>query len=319
MQQFHDLLREALERGIPVPNARTGLTCHVVVGPSLRFDLRDGFPAITTKKLAFGAVKGELLGFFRGYQNAAQFRELGCKIWDQNANEARAWLDNRHRKGHDDLGRIYGAQWTDWRDLRVAETPAERDALAASGFETRMHDDEGRGWLMGRSIHQLENALRKLITDPSDRRIIVSAWRPDELDRMALPPCHMDYRFVAIPHLRELHMVMTLRSWDLFLGGPFNIATSALFLEIMARLAGLRAATLTMQAANAHIYSNHVEQVREQLARAHHAAPNLVLADGISPVTGLGDIVGTFARIEPEWIRLDGYTSHDAIRAPMAA
>lgn len=110
MQNYHDLLQEAIERGIPVPNERTGEICHVVIGPSLRFDLRDGFPAITTKKLAFGAVKGELLGFFRGYQSAAQFRELGCKIWDQNANETRGWLVNPHRKGNDDLGRIYGAR-----------------------------------------------------------------------------------------------------------------------------------------------------------------------------------------------------------------
>lgn len=180
------------------------------------------------------------------------------------------------------------------RDRRVAASAVERDAMQASGMNTCLYDPAQGAWLMERGINQLEESLRKLLTDPSDRRIIVSAWRPDEFDRMALPPCHMDYRFVAVPHLRELHVVMTIRSWDLFLGGPFNIASTALFLEIMARLAGFKAATVTIQAANAHVYGNHVVQAREQLTRTHCAAPKLALSDAITQVTDLGNIQGAF-------------------------
>jgi thymidylate synthase len=325
MKNYHQMLADTMDHGINQFNIRTGKTCRTNVGYQLRFDLADGFPAITTKKLAFKSMVGELLGFFRGYDNAADFRALGCRIWDQNANETQSWLDNPNRKGTDDLGRIYGCQWTDWKDRRIVDintgdiNNGEYARLLRRGYKHVM-DQHGRA-LMERSINQLENALRTLLTNPSDRRIIVSAWNPAELDLMALPPCHMDYRFVAFEDPKRLHVVMTIRSWDEFLGGPFNISETALFLEIMARLAGYAPGTVTIQATNAHIYSDHFNQVREQLARGHLAPPRLELSDRIQTLTPdtIDDVRGAFTRIEPDDIQLADYQSHAAIPAPMAA
>lgn len=319
MQNYHDLLQTALEQGVDQFNTRTNKLCRVLVGYQLQYNMADGFPAITTKKLAFNNMKGELLGFFRGYDNAADFRALGCTVWDQNANETQAWLNNPNRKGHDDLGRVYGKQWTDWKDRRVVATEQERDALQLNGYTQKLHDPEQHAWLMERDINQLENALRTIIINPSDRRVIVSGWNPAEFDQMALPPCHMDYRFVAFEDTKVLHVVMTIRSWDLFLGAPFNIASTSLFLAIMARLAGYTPGTVTIQATNAHLYEDHFDQVKEILTRDHFDAPRLSLSENIRPIDNLDEIAGVFTRIEPSDIALVGYQSHSAIKAPMAA
>ena len=323
MHQFHGLMRRVLQSGKKAKNDRTGEQCNFLVGETLRFDLADGFPAITTKKLAFNACKGELLGFFRGYTSAADFRALGCKIWDANANETEGWLANPARKGTDDLGLIYGAQWTDWRDTRVCRDYDEFARLRAVGYTPLVEgvplipgDPRAVVYVVERRINQLEAALRKLKSDPSDRRIIVSGWNVAELDRMALPPCHMDYRFVA--RGQKLDVVMTIRSWDLFLGGPFNIASTALFLSIMAQLAGFESGEVIIQATNAHLYATHFEAVEEQLSRPHFESPQLLL-QGINPVRSSAEVVGAFARIEPQQICLLNYQSHDAIPARMAA
>lgn len=319
MQNYHNLLQATLEQGVDQFNSRTNKLCRVLVGYQLQYDMTDGFPAITTKKLAFNNMKGELLGFFRGYDNAADFRALGCTVWDQNANETQAWLNNPHRKGQDDLGRIYGKQWTDWKDRRIATTAQERDAFHASGYTQKLHDPAQPAWLMERGINQLENALRTIIANPSDRRTIVSGWNPAEFDQMALPPCHMDYRFVAFEDTKTLHVVMTIRSWDLFLGAPFNIASTSLFLAIMARLAAYTPGTVTIQATNAHLYGDHFDQVKEILTREHFEAPQLVLSDSIKRIESPDEIAGAFTRIAPDAISLVGYQSHSAIKAPMAA
>lgn len=324
MKNYHNLLARVMEHGQDQYNTRTGKICRAVVGEQLTYNLADGFPAVTTKKLAFKAMKGEMLGFFRGYDNAADFRALGCAVWDDNANKTQAWLDNPYRNGTQDyLGRIYGKQWTDWRTYReVPSSDSEQgDRLFEEGY--RLVSDDGKVSVFRKSTNQLENALRKLLTDPSDRRIIVSGWNVGELDMMALPPCHMDYRFVAFdgptPAARKvLHVVMTIRSWDLFLGAPFNIGNTSLFLAVMARLAGMDAGTATIQATNAHIYEDHYDAVREQLTRDHFEAPKLVISDRIRQVS-LSEIGGAFSRIEPDDITLDGYQSHSAIKAPMAA
>lgn len=326
MENYHNLLRRTLDEGVKQFNVRTGKTYYALVGHQLQYDLRQGFPALTTRKLPFRNIVGELLGFFRGYDSAADFRALGCNFWDKNANETPAWLANPYRGGrHDFLGRIYASQWTDWRDSRVVSSPELRDELLNRGYTVRLcgetvtEDGKFTEWLMERGINQLEEALKKLITDPSDRRIIVSGWRPDEFDMMALPPCHMDYRFVAFENPRVLNVVMTIRSWDLFLGGPANIASTSIFLAIMARLAGYEPGVVTIQATNAHIYEDHVVQVGELLSRPHFDAPTLILSENIRQIRDMGEIKGVFARIEPADITLAEYMSHEAIKAPMAA
>lgn len=324
MQNYHDLLAQIMQEGYDIKNERTGKVCRTLVGAQLKFDLREGFPAITNKKLAFAGVKGELLGFFRGYTSAADFRALGCKVWDQNANETAAWLANPNRKGVDDLGPVYGAQWTGWHAYREIDQARQNIVAHAQdlGFELIAQNPDTLVGIYRRRINQLEQALHTLLTNPTDRRIIVSGWNVGELDRMALPPCHMDYRFVSVPDrdggTPRLHVVMTIRSWDTFLGGPFNIASTALFLVIMARLSGHIAATVTIQATNAHIYEDHFEQVSEQLGRQHLKAPRLWLAEHVRKV-GVNEIAGAFARIQPADIELVDYESHAAIKAPMAA
>jgi thymidylate synthase len=320
MKNYHDLLQAVLDHGEDQFNTRTGEICRALVGYQLQYDLREGFPALTTRKLPFRNIVGELLGFFRGYDSAADFRALGCHFWDKNANETEAWLANPERGGRRDfLGRIYGKQWTDWRDSRVVTSAQERDSLRINGYFERLHDVERGAWLMERGINQLEEALKKLITNPSDRRVIVSGWRPDEFDRMALPPCHMDYRFVAFEDPKVLHVVMTIRSWDLFLGAPANVASTAIFLSIMARLAGYEPGIVTIQATNAHIYSSHFDAVRELLSREHLDVPRLQISDRVKRVIGFSEIPGVFARIEPDDIQMEGYESHAPIRAVMAA
>ncbi len=327
---YLDLLARVRDEGRDELNVRTGEVCRVLVGPEIQWDTREGFHALTTKQLMFKSCRGELLGFFRGYTSAADFRALGCPIWDANANVTPGWLANPYRKGEDDLGPIYGKQWTAWKDRRIASSSDERDRLVAKGYKVKMmsdyvHSEDGKHyeWLMEREINQLEEALKKLLTDPSDRRIIVSGWNIAELDMMALPPCHMDYRFVSLAGDQEgprvLHVVMTMRSTDMYLGLPFNMASTEMFLHVMARLSGHVPGTVTVQLTNAHIYLNHMDKVNQQLAFAPKSLPKLVLSERVQKVT-VETVKGAFERIEPDDLVMEGYEFHKwDSRAPMAA
>ncbi len=318
MQNFHDLLDLVLRRNKFKPN-RTGTGTFGSVGHMLKYDLTDGrIPLVTTKRVPFKSIVGELLGFFRGYTSAADFRALGCKVWDQNANETPSWVNNPNRKGTDDLGRIYGVQWTGWRDTRITQDTDEARQYEQQGYELKAFDPERTTWVFERTINQLEEAARALMTDRFNRRVIINGWRPDEFDRMALPPCHVAYQFIAEAD-GELHSTLWIRSNDLFLGHPFNAASLAVFTHIMARLTGLRAASATVFISDAHVYENHVEQTLEQLSREHYDAPRIVLSERIQRLDSVADIKGAFERIEPEDIQLEGYRSHPAIQAPMAA
>lgn len=304
MRQYLKLLKNILDNGVRQPN-RTGIDAISIPGAMLQFDLRDGFPAVTTKKLAFNAVKGELLGFFRGYTNAADFEKLGCNVWRQNADENHAWLSNPARKGSGDLGRIYGAQWTDWAVYDYSQGATDLNA-DVSAFERS-------------SLNQLDAALATLLRDPSSRRVIISAWRPDEFDQMALPPCHVLYQFTADTANKRLHLQMFQRSGDCFLGIPFNIGSCALFLTIMARFIGYTPATFTHFIADAHIYVNHLDQVEEQLSRTPFDLPRLAINYEEIPVLTLDTYrEGMFATLKPEHFELRCYEHHPAISAPMA-
>jgi thymidylate synthase len=291
MKQYHDLLQTILDTGIQQAN-RTGIDTLTLPGAMMKFDLRDGFPAVTTKKLAFNTMKGELIGFMRGYTNAADFRKLGCPIWDQNANENKQWLNSKWRKGTDDLGRIYGAQWRNW-----TSESASKD------------------------IDQLANAINTIIENPTDRRIIINAWRPDEFSMMALPPCHVLYQFLPDVKNNVLHLCMYQRSCDMFLGVPFNIASASLLLSIVAHITGYTPGTFTHFLADAHIYVNHIDQVKEQLGREPYPLPTLWINPGLKSIAtelNLKHIGQLLDDIEPHDIGLDNYQHHDAIKAPMA-
>lgn len=286
MKAYLDLLADVLKNGTRQSN-RTGIDAISLPGAMLKFDLAEGFPAVTTKKLAWKAVVGELVGFLRGCDNAAEFRALGCNVWNQNANENKQWLANPNRKGEDDLGRIYGVQWRGWKGAD------------------------------GRVVDQVTNVLNTLRTNPTDRRMIVSAWKPDEFDQMALPPCHVLYQFIANVERNELNLCLYQRSADLVLGIPFNCSSASLFLSIVAHLTGFKPRFFTHFLADAHVYVNHVDQVSEQISREPRNPPKLVI-NNIPAFDGTNFDPTWIDRLDPADFVLEGYDPHPAIKAPMA-
>ncbi|WP_237479586.1 thymidylate synthase [Lichenibacterium dinghuense] len=237
MQDYLDLLAAVLADGRRKAD-RTGTGTLSTFGPQLRFDLADGFPLVTTKRLHLKSIVHELLWFIRGDTNVATLRDNGVTIWDE-------WADERG-----ELGPVYGRQWRSWE-----------------GADGRTHD-------------QLRNVLAELRRNPDSRRLIVSAWNVADLDRMALAPCHCLFQFYTEPLEdggRRLSLQLYQRSADLFLGVPFNIASYALLLALVARHCGYEPGTFVHTLGDAHIYSNHVDQVREQLGRTPRALPRLVL------------------------------------------
>ena len=228
MRQYLDLLREVLEHGTPKAD-RTGTGTRSVFGRQLRFDLREGFPLVTTKRLHLKSIIHELLWFLRGETNIASLNAEGVRIWD-------AWADDAG-----DLGPIYGYQWRSW--------PAPD----------------------GRHIDQISTVLETIRRDPDSRRLVVSAWNVADLDRMALAPCHTLFQFYIAEG--RLSCQLYQRSADLFLGVPFNIASYALLTLMVAQSTGLEPAEFIHTFGDAHLYANHEEAAREQIARTPRPLP----------------------------------------------
>lgn len=272
MKQYLDLLRYTLEHGNDRSD-RTGVGTRAVFGQTMRFNMADGFPVMTTKKLAFNAVKAELLWLISGSSDVKDLQKNGCHIWDANA-EADYWKPKAKFEG--DLGRVYGVQWRSW------QTPD------------------------GKTIDQLKNAITQIKEKPNDRRIIVSAWNPGELDQMALPPCHMFFQFFVADS--KLSMSMYQRSCDMFLGVPFNIASYSLLLHMIAQVTGLEAEEFVHILGDTHIYKNHFDQVRTQLTRKPYPLPRLWLNQAVKDIE----------QFTMEDIKLTDYQSHPTIRATMA-
>lgn len=233
MKEYLDLLKLVLENGNERSD-RTGVGTIGVFGAQARFNLRDAFPLLTTKKLHTRSIIHELLWFLKGDTNVKYLHENNVSIWDE-------WAD---KDGN--LGRIYGAQWTDWR------APD------------------------GRSINQIKQVENSLKKDPFGRRHIVCAWNPGELDKMALPPCHAMFQFYVSAD-GELSCQLYQRSADLFLGVPFNIASYAMLTMMMAQVCGYKAGEFVHTFGDLHIYKNHLAQVRLQLSREPRPLPKLVL------------------------------------------
>ena len=307
MKQYLDLCRTVLDTGDLV-ETRTGVYAWSIPGAMLQFDLRFGFPAVTAKKLFFNAVVGELEGFIKGWDNAAQFRAAGCNVWDANANEdgivPNSWLTNPNRKGVDDLGRIYGQQWRKWRGKPIITeaVPVMRDSENIYNASVEFEE-----------IDQLARAIKAVHETPISRRILVSAWRPDELDQMALPPCHVLFHLLPRPKTRFLHMTMFQRSADIFLGLPFNIASYALLLNLIARATGYHAGILTMMLSDCHIYEAHLEHTEEMLTREPKKMPYLYVPRPTEPEP----TAEWLESLDYRHIELVNYVSHPAIPAPM--
>lgn len=318
MQQYLDLVQHVLDNGSWQEN-RTGTRTLSYPGASMRFDLQRGFPAVTTKKLAFKSAVGELVGFLRATRSAADFRALGCKVWDQNANENQQWLANPFREGEDDLGPVYGVQWREWPAYKVIEEgKAEQVAAAQANGFTIVTRFEGKV-LMYKAVDQLRRCLDTIVNNPSDRRILFHGWNWAQLDEMALPPCHLLYQFIPNQSTREISLVLYIRSNDIGLGTPFNLVGGASLLTLVGRLTGYTPRWFNYFIGDAHIYENHLDMLNEQLKRKPLAAPKLVLSDRIPDFAKTG-------KYEPEWLEkvepgdfvLEGYEHHPPLTAPMA-
>jgi len=322
MQQYQQLIETVLTEGSWQDN-RTGIRTLSVPGAMMRFDLAQGFPAVTTKKLAFKAVVGELCAFLRASRSAADFRALGCKVWDQNANENRQWLDNPFRAGLDDLGPVYGVQWREWPAFKVldASATAQIAAAQANGFTViaPLVEDGVQKVLLYKAVDQLRECLDTIVNNPGSRRILFHGWNPAVLDEVALPACHLLYQFLPNATTKELSLCLYVRSNDIGLGTPFNIAEAAVLLSLVARLTGYTPRWFSYFVGDAHIYENHMDMVQEQLKREPFPLPQLVISDRVPAFAETG-------RYEPEWLEkiepsdfsLEGYQHHAPITAPMA-
>jgi thymidylate synthase len=287
-QAYLKALKDILETGEQRPD-RTGVGTLSKFGLQMRFDLTAGFPAVTTKKLAWKSVVSELLWFIMGSGDERKLKEI--LFDDPKSDKKTIWSDNAtadywkpRAKFAGDLGRVYGVQWRTWR---------------APVF--------GANKMGLKHIDQLQELINGLKKDPYSRRHIISSWNPGELDIMALPPCHMMAQFYVSKD-KKLSCQMYQRSADMFLGVPFNIASYALFTHMIAKVCGLKVGELVIVLGDAHIYENHIEQVKEQLTRKPLPLPILFLTDSITDIT----------KFTMEDVMLDGYQSHEAIKAPMA-
>ncbi len=240
MRQYHELLRLVLESGHQKSD-RTGTGTVSVFGAQTRFNLSQGFPLLTTKKLHLKSIIHELLWFLRGDTNVRSLQEVGVTIWNE-------WAD-----ADGNLGRVYGAQWTDWR------TPD------------------------GRSINQIHDAIARIRRNPDSRRHLVCAWNPGEIDLMALPPCHTLFQFYVANG--KLSCQLYQRSADLFLGVPFNIASYALLTIMVAQNKVLQPVQFVHTFGDLHLYSNHLEQARLQLSREPRALPVMRINPAVREIT----------------------------------
>lgn len=263
MKQYLDLLQEIMDHGT-VKSDRTGVGTKSIFGYQMRFDLSEGFPLLTTKKVHLRSIIHELLWFISGDTNIGYLHDNKVSIWDE-------WAD-----ANGDLGPVYGKQWRSW------DTPD------------------------GRSIDQLSEVIETIKRNPDSRRMIVCAWNPSDVDKMALPPCHCFFQFYVADG--RLSCQLYQRSADTFLGVPFNIASYALLTMMIAQVCGLKPGEFVHTTGDTHIYLNHFDQVREQLSRTPRPLP----------VMKLNPEVKDIFRFRYEDFTLEGYDPWPAIKAPVA-
>jgi thymidylate synthase len=281
MKQYHDLLKSILAHGAAHAD-RTGVGTVSHFGYQTRFDLRAGFPIVTTKKIPFRWVAEELFWFLSGSTNEAELRARGVDIWQEWADEAHT---SRFGRAAGDLGPVYGYLWRSFG----GHYPA-RDG-----------------------VDQIARLVDNIETNPNSRRLIVTGWDPRVADQVDLPPCHTLFQF-KVEKGRVLHCQLYQRSADAFLGVPFNISSYALLTQMVAHVCGLEAGEFVYTLGDYHIYQNHLAQVRELLARAPLPLPRLEFVEPGAPLRGLAGLLG----MRYENLNLVGYQSHGKIAAPVA-
>ncbi|MDE0960061.1 MAG: thymidylate synthase [Planctomycetota bacterium] len=264
MHSYHQLLIDVLENGVPKSD-RTGTGTRALFGRQIRFDLSEGFPLLTTKKVHLKSVIHEVLWFISGETNVKPLQQAGVSIWDE-------WADPETG----DLGPVYGAQWRRW------EGPA------------------------GKVVDQLQGVIEQIRENPDSRRLIVSAWNAAQIDEMALPPCHCLFQFQVMGD--RLHCQLYQRSADIFLGVPFNIASYALLTHMVAQVTGLKPGEFIHTFGDLHLYDNHIQQAKKQLAREPRPLPTLKLRQDVTEID----------RFCFEDFQIDGYDPYPGISAPVA-
>ena len=263
MKQYHDLLKHVLERGVRKED-RTGTGTISVFGYQMRFNLEEGFPAVTTKKLHLRSIIYELLWFLKGDTNIQYLHDNKVSIWDE-------WADE-----NGNLGPVYGHQWRSWSTTD------------------------------GRTIDQIGEVVKMIKEKPDSRRLMVSAWNPGDVDKMALPPCHVMFQFYVSNG--KLSCQLYQRSADIFLGVPFNIASYALLTMMVAQVTGLKAGEFIHTFGDAHIYLNHLDQVNLLLSRDFRPLPRMVIDPEVKDIFNF-----TY-----EDFKLEEYDPHPHIKAPVA-
>ncbi|MDE0958814.1 MAG: thymidylate synthase [Planctomycetota bacterium] len=264
MQSYLELLSDVLENGVQKSD-RTGTGTRALFGRQIRFDLSEGFPLLTTKKVHLKSVIHEVLWFISGVTNVKPLQQVGVSIWDE-------WADPETGE----LGPVYGAQWRRWQG------PA------------------------GTVVDQLQGVIEQIRQNPDSRRLIVSAWNPAQIDEMALPPCHCLFQFQVMGD--HLHCQLYQRSADIFLGVPFNIASYALLTHMVAQVTGLKPGEFIHTFGDLHLYDNHLQQAKKQLAREPRPLPTLQLREDVTEID----------QFCYEDFQVDGYHPYPGISAPVA-
>ena len=281
MKQYHDLLKSILANGNEHRD-RTGVGTISHFGHQTRFDLRDGFPIVTTKKIPFRWIAEELFWFLSGDTNEANLRAKGVDIWAE-------WADEEHTRHFNraagDLGPVYGYLWRSF----------------------------GGDYPERNGVDQIANLLNEIGRNPNSRRLIVTGWDPRQVDKVDLPPCHTLFQF-KVEDGRVLHCQLYQRSADAFLGVPFNISSYALLTHMIAHVCGLEVGEFVYTLGDYHIYQNHLEQVEELLAREPFALPRLQISDEAKRLRGLEGLL----EMRYENLKLVGYQSHGKIAAAVA-
>ncbi len=312
-KQYLELAQKIRDEGVEKSD-RTGTGTKSIFGYQMRFDLQKGFPLLTTKKTAFGLIKSELLWFLKGDTNIRYLLENNNHIWDE-------WAFERYIKSSDYTGpdmSNFGRRVLEDEDFKIAyqeqmalfrEKVLRDDAFSAQYGELgNIYGSQWRHWKtsQGETIDQIKDVIQMIKTQPDSRRLIVSAWNPEDVPHMALPPCHTLFQFFVADG--KLSCQLYQRSADVFLGVPFNIASYALLTHLIANETGLEVGDFVHTFGDAHLYLNHMDQINEQLSRETYELPELVLK---APEKSIFDM-------EKDDIIVKGYKSHPRIKAPIA-
>jgi len=308
MKNYNELLGKILEFGIESTD-RTGVGTIGLLGQQLRYDLSKGFPAVTTKRLAWKSVLSELLWFIEGSHDERRLCEIlhGTRDWSKRT----IWTENYENQGialgynNGNLGPVYGKQWRDWKDTVLSSNPTEIEDLKSKGYKV-LDSTFFSGVVLERSTDQLLELVNGLKNNPDSRRHIMNAWNVGELDKMALPPCHTLSQFFVKDGKLSCHLYQ--RSADLFLGVPFNIASYSLLTHMLAQVCGLGVGEFIWTGGDVHIYKNHVDAVKEQLSRTEKELPTLWMDTNITDIE----------QFTMDSFKLEGYDPHPTIKAPMA-